>query len=540
MKKAVARTLVALVVMASVFLIGCPAQEPEKVAEFEVRDLTVAQTSLVPEESTTVNVAVENVGDASGSYEVELEVNGEIHQSEEVTLDPGERTTVSFVVSFEKEGSYEVTVANMKATITVAMAEPPALDVAQAAANFLLLLDKGEYAAAVKQFDETMRMALPAEKLKEVWEGAIVAHFGPLVSLGESKVFEEAGFQIVLLRVNFERDAANARFAFDRTGRIAGFFFLPPYPISAVYTPPDYVNKEAFLEEEVVFGAEGWELPGTLSVPRGEGPFPAVMLVHGSGPQDRDQSIGPNKPFKDLAWGLATNGIAVLRYDKRTKVHGLRMAADITVEEEVIEDALLALDFLRKQEGIDPERVFLLGHSLGGMLAPEIANRDGMVAGVIVLAGPSRPMLEVILEQVEYISLLDGKISEEEEEMRKWFNKLKNHQLGEDEIVPGLGGPAGYWYDLHARNPVEEALKLPPPLLILQGERDYQVTIEDFEGWQEGLAARENVTFKLYPDLNHLFMAGEGKSTPGEYDRPGNVDEQVIKDISAWIRNLGT
>lgn len=283
MKKAVALTLVALVVMASVFLIGCPVQEPEKVAQFEVRDLSVAQTSLASGESTAVDVTVENVGDARGSHEVELKVNGEIHESEEVTLDPGETTTVSFTVSFENEGSYEVAVDREKATITVAVGQPTPVDLQEKAAEFLLLLDKEEYAAAVEQFDATMRSALPAEELEVGWE-SIIAQFGPLVSLGESAVFEEAGFQIVLLRCNFEKGALNARVVFDQTGRIAGLFFVPPDPISEVYTPPDYADKEAFVEEEVIFGAMGWELLGTLSFPRAEGPFPAVVLVHGSGP----------------------------------------------------------------------------------------------------------------------------------------------------------------------------------------------------------------------------------------------------------------
>ncbi len=328
---------------------------------------------------------------------------------------------------------------------------------------------------------------------------------------------------------------------FDNNRCIAGLFFVPPEPISGVYTPPNYVSKEAFFEQEVIFGTKGWELPGTLSIPEGEGPFPVLLLVHGSGPQDRDQSIGPNKPFKDLAWGLASNGIAVLRYDKRTKVHSGKMvtATTVTVEEEVIEDALLAMEFLRKQKGINPEKMFILGHSLGGMLVPEIANRDGKLVGVIILAGPTRTLLELLLEQFEYIFLLDGKISATEaeklEEAKKSAKVIKNHEFAENETV--LSTPAGYWYDLLKRNPVEEALKLSSPLFILQGGRDYQVTVEDFEGWQKALVTKENVLFKLYPDLNHLFLVGEGKSTPDEYNIPGNVDEQVIKDIAGWIRN---
>ena len=422
-------------------------------------------------------------------------------------------------------------------------AEPPsAAELQQKAAEFLQLLSNQEYGAAVEQFDNTMRDALPEEKLKETWE-SMIATLGELESLGDSRVYQEAGYQIVLQTCDFEQGKLDAKVVFDNKGHIAGLWFLPPSSGAESYTPPDYVREDTFAEIEVTFGAEGWELPGTLSLPKGEGPFPAVVLVHGSGPNDRDETIGPNKPFKDLAWGLASNGIAVLRYDKRTRVHAVKitseLATKLTVEEEVIEDALLALEFLRRQKGIDGNKLFLLGHSLGGRLVPEIANRDGQVAGVVILAGNTRPLYELALEQYEYIFSLDGEIDEAEakklEEIGKAAEAIKSHQLGEDEIVPGLGASARYWYDLQERNAIKEALELSCPLLILQGERDYQVTVEDFEGWRKGLASKDNISFKLYPDLNHLFVAGEGKSTPSEYERLGHVDEQVIKDIVTWI-----
>jgi len=146
------------------------------------------------------------------------------------------------------------------------------------------------------------------------------------------------------------------------------------------------------------------------------------------------------------------------------------------------------------------------------------------------------------VEQTEYIFSLDGQIDEKEneqlEEIKKGRDKLKNRELKEDEIVPGLGGYASYWYDLEKRNPVVEANKLSCPILILQGERDYQVTLVDFNNWEKGLSSRDKVAFKLYPDLNHLFIVGKGKSTPQEYQNPGHVDKQVIEDIAWWIKGV--
>jgi hypothetical protein len=276
-------------------------------------------------------------------------------------------------------------------------------------------------------------------------------------------------------------------------------------------------------------------------MPKGNGPFPAVVLVHGSGSNDRDETVGPNKPFKDLAWGLASRGIAVLRYEKRTKQYPLKcaeMIENFTVDDETIDDALTAIEVLRGEERIDRERIFVLGHSLGGMLAPRIGTRDGKLAGLVLLAANTRNLPDMLLDQVRYIASLDGKIDDTEakqiEEIEELVRKVKELDMAGGEIV--LGASKAYWEDLMKYNPVKAARGSSLPMLILQGERDYQVTLEDFEGWREGLAGRENVEFKTYPDLNHLFMFGIGKSTPAEYQKASNVDQIVIEDIVEWVK----
>lgn len=148
------------------------------------------------------------------------------------------------------------------------------------------------------------------------------------------------------------------------------------------------------------------------------------MLVHGSGPNDRDETLGPNKPFRDLTRGLAFKGIAVLRYDKRTKVHGARMAkgTNMTVKEETIDDALAAVNVLRGSSSVDRNRIFVLSHSLGGMLIPRIGQADSKIAGLIVFAGATRPLEDTLLEQVTYIASLKGTLTAED---KKELEKLK-------------------------------------------------------------------------------------------------------------------
>src|SRR4051794_36392117 len=144
-----------------------------------------------------------------------------------------------------------------------------------------------------------------------------------------------------------------------------------------------------FTEEPVVVGSGEWALPGTLTLPTGTGPFPAVVLVHGSGPHDRDETIGPNKPFRDLAWGLATRGIAVLRYEKRTKEHGAKFVKEntYTLRSEVIDDVRAAVALLRSHRSVDPKRIFVAGHSQGAVAAPRVAELEPGLGGVILLAG---------------------------------------------------------------------------------------------------------------------------------------------------------
>jgi dienelactone hydrolase len=288
-------------------------------------------------------------------------------------------------------------------------------------------------------------------------------------------------------------------------------------------------------------------LPGTLTLPKGEGPFAAAVLVHGSGPHDRDETIGPNKPLRDLAWGLASQGIAVLRYEKRTHAHGPRLASNkesLTIKEETIDDALLAVAELRKHKEIDAQRIVVIGHSLGATAAPQIGLRDPALAGLVLLAGNARLLEDVILDQVSYIKSLKGKLTdkdrEELDDLKKQVARVKDPKLTADTKAKELplGIPAAYWLGLRAYDQTEIASRLKLPILIVQGERDYQVTMDDFSAWKKALASHRNATFRSYPKLNHLFMEGEGKAKPAEYEKAGHLARDVVDDLAAWIKKL--
>jgi uncharacterized protein len=409
------------------------------------------------------------------------------------------------------------------------------------AKQFTDLLASQDFARARQNFDATMANALSEEKLRELWR-ALDAQAGAYRKQLATRSQRQGSYDVVLVTCEFARLSLDARVVFDAQKRIAGLFFVPPEQ-AREYAAADYVSKESFLEKEVTVGSGEWALPATLSLPKGEGRFAAVVLVHGSGPHDRDETILGNKPFRDLAWGLASRGIAVLRYEKRSKQHSARMmtlAERLTVKEEVIDDALAAVALLKQQEKINPKKLFVIGHSLGGYLLPRIGRGDGGIAGLISLAGTTRPLEDVIVEQYNYIFSLDGKLSEAEqkelEKTRAQVARIKSPELKAGDQGLPLGVPASYWLDLRGYNPPQLARSLKQPMLILQGEKDYQVTMEDFANWKAALAKRRNVEFKSYAKLYHLFIETEERAAPANYEKAGHVAAYVIEDIAGWVK----
>ncbi|HKM51906.1 MAG TPA: alpha/beta fold hydrolase, partial [Isosphaeraceae bacterium] len=287
-----------------------------------------------------------------------------------------------------------------------------------------------------------------------------------------------------------------------------------------------------------------WQLPGTLTEPNGAGPFPAVVLVQGSGPHDEDETIGPNKPFKDLAWGLASRGIAVLRYEKRTHKYAEQYVKDLgnlTVKEEVTDDARAAAALLAQQPEVNRKRIYVLGHSLGGMLAPRIAEGDDQIAGIIIMAGSTRPLGQIVVDQIKYLSTLKGPVGDgakgQIEAAEKFARDYDSPTLKPRETVSMLGIPlpASYVLDLRSYDPGATVARLKIPILVIQGESDYQVTKKDFEGWEKALAGHNHVTMKTYPGLCHLFTPAGNPPSPADYDKPGHVAKATLDDIASWV-----
>ncbi len=403
-------------------------------------------------------------------------------------------------------------------------------------------MQKAEFDSCQQYFDTSLSNKFSAEMMKEMWGG--MSRFS-----GDFKTYSDFSFEktdtteVNTVRCNFEKTKLDLYLTYNQSKKMIGIFFKPAKN-KAAYAEPNYCNSSKFYESKIAVKTGTYSLPGSLCIPNNIEYPPIAILLAGSGPNDKDETYGPNKPLKDIATGLASQGVASFRYDKRTLVYGkefVKQPEKNGIHEEVIEDAISAIELIKKNPQFSKSKIIIIGHSLGAMCAPLIAKKSKSVNAIILLAGNARPLEDLVLEQYHYIFNLDSFDLEEKKQIDKLSRQvstvkdIKLLKSARPEDIP-LGSSSFYWQTLKAYNQTEVAKKIKQPLLILQGERDYQVTMTDFNLWKQILSPNPKNKFISYPTLNHLFMEGQGKSTAEEYDKPNNVFEQVIIDMAAWMK----
>lgn len=480
----------------------------------------------------------------------------------------GARVQAAFIAIFILVGLPAHALAQVLAAPPASAEAPGTAELEQTLATaeaFQDALDAGDYAKASAMMAPKMQAALPIEKLRAANEG-LAAQLGDRVAREPARAATFQGTSVVVIPLNYPLAALHARLHFDDAGKIDGFFIAPASAdtgtTAAPETPsgssektdsptPDQPKPSAgsaaessARDADFAVGSIEPELPGTLLLPDSPARPPVVVFVHGSGPHDRDSTIGPNPVFRDLAEGLAAKGIASLRYDKRTLVDPQGFSGAFTVDRETVDDAVDAIRRLAADERIDHHRIYLIGHSLGALMAPRIASRAAGLRGAVLLATPGRQLDDMVVEQMQTLAEADGNIDANEAKGLEAVEKMRRElaeQLADqpDETAMMLGLPAAYWRDLKAYDPIATARNLDIPMLVVQGGRDYQVTETDFQIWLKAFENVPRVRFAKFDKLDHLLASGEGPSSPADYAKREPVEPDLIREIAAWIKTDG-
>lgn len=405
--------------------------------------------------------------------------------------------------------------------------------------EFFETMNQGKFDVAHGFFDESVKDKISADELKLFWL-RLENSLGTYTSVDGAQSSVQGDFYQVILTCGFTKGSQPFTFVFNKSEKLVGFF-IAPKPTESEYALPAYADTTLYTEKEVKIAFAGGEMAGVFTSPKNASNFPVVIMVHGSGPSDMDETIGSNKPFKDLAMGLASKGIGSIRYVKRSMVYPNSFSKAFTVKEEVLDDALTAVKLAETLAGVNKSQIYLFGHSLGGMLAPRIATLAPSLKGIILAAAPARKLADLVTEQNAYLYKASGdttalgkqQFMESQEEIAK-SRLLKLGAIAPDSMI--MGAPASYWIDLNNHDQVATAKKIGSRILVIQGGNDFQVSVQDFNIWKSALAANKNASFKLYPELNHLLSAQKEKGNGNQYRVPANVSETLINDISLWIK----
>ncbi len=375
------------------------------------------------------------------------------------------------------------------------------------------------------------------------------------------------------------KDSAMVKGTFKQGGMVLPLDLKKIEKLTEVNRPQEPKKPYTYNDQEVTFENKtaNITLTGSFTFPQSGGPFPAVVLVTGSGPQDRDETLAGginHKPFLILSDYLTRNGIAVLRYDDR----GIGKSKGnfvLSTTEDFATDAQAAVEYLKTRKEVDPKKIGIAGHSEGGLIAPMVAVNSSDVRYIILLAGPGLPGKDILLLQAKLISKASGEKDEEIDKATKLNEKIYAVILSEqdnavaekkikilyDEFVNTLSSDkkkeaedrkpmfeqsikqlTNPWFKFFVKfdpRPVLENVTV--PVLVLNGEKDLQVPPkENLAEIEKALKAGGNTNFKIVElqNLNHLFQTARTGS-PSEY---GTIEEtfspDALKIMKDWILEI--
>lgn len=424
----------------------------------------------------------------------------------------------------------------------------------QTMTEVLAMLENGDYAGVYARFSDDTKALVTEGDLATAWE-SIVQSIGRITEIGQVEEAQQDGLTILQAPVYHESGMQDTLLVLDAQDKIVALNIHPetdvgaaPAAVEDTYDYAAHPLPDGATEEAVTLRAGAEDASGgTLTLPAGEGPFTAVLLVHAMGENDRDETVLGIKPFRDIAIGLAAQGIATLRYDKYTYAHPGMISQYPSLEEEYLRDFDAALSLLAGDDRI--EKIYVLGHGEGGNVVPLLLERaDGAAGGGILLGGSPRALWELEKSAIE-VSIEGGEMTEEQVKTMQTYiegemEKVQRlPEMTEEELDTELifAYPARFQHDMMYPGAIETAKALALPLLILHSEADWQLsTALDYTPWIEGLEGTDLGTFILYPDLTHLFTAYEGEvqRSTDDFVAGSHVSQQVIDDIAAWLLDV--
>ncbi|MGN8215878.1 alpha/beta hydrolase family protein [Halococcus salifodinae] len=378
----------------------------------------------------------------------------------------------------------------------------------------------------------------PENVLEQYWWG-LHGQYGEAKAVDELTVHDDTEVTVMFA---FENGTQTATLGL-KGDSISEFSF------TLAYEPPSYADEDAFIEHEVTIDAEDVTLNGLLTAPEDRNPVPGVVLVHGAGVHDPDGTVDNSKILKDIAWRLATKGIASLRYEKRLANNEVPDNA-LTLDAVVTDDAVAAVDRLATVDDVHEDALFIAGHSQGGMCAPRIADRHGGVAGVVNLDGSPNPNLNPEhADIIRYEFEIDGDLDEEQaaqlEEDRETLRRIAEGEFDDDETI--MGRPGVWHRSLGEYDPVSTASSLNVPMLALMtfsADEETQPELAAFsrnryETWRDA-DLPEGSRAECYMNVDHYFQSVTPPTTPLSLYFGGNVAENVIDDLNEWIQGVST
>lgn len=403
-------------------------------------------------------------------------------------------------------------------------------------------LQQKEFDSAYALFDANMQRQLSVTDIEIMWDN-FIEKYDSLTNVHDPGIHKKDSLWISETKLDFVKKSFILQLSLSSKGAVCGLFLRN---INLPYSPPAYVNTLTFYELKLDIAAKGISNEGVLSLPKIGGKPPLVIIVGGSGPTGMDASSGPNKPYKDLAWALASRGVAVYRYNKRTfnKANlNMKSVTEFGLKQEYGDDLKALVNYFSKSDKVDAKRIYILGHSQGGFMLPYFAKENGSkVKGYISLAGNFSTIADILPYQFRFLQSLNSdsaaiKVYDELIAKAAYMQRnVESSNIEKDSMIPGM--TLYYLKDMAKEQPAKLAPYLfGKPFLAIQGGRDYQVPPSELEQWKVKFKNVCCAEFKTFDKLNHVMMEGEGAPNPAEYNTPANIPEYVPMFIADWILN---